>query len=138
MIECAVVYGLLLLTACSRVDLTSPNVFVCFVWALMCDVVCYVCSRCVVFVSAVCLMRLCVVCELLYDVVWCVCLFVLFVCVVFARFACDVWRDGVWCVFCCCCCVCALLICPCDVCMIYCVMLYGSLLVLFCICACGC
>ena len=66
-----------------------------------------------------------------------VCLLVLFVCVVRARFACDVWRDGGWFVFCACFCLCALLlICLRDVCVIYCVLLYGLLFVLFCNCAC--
>ena len=67
----------------------------------------------------------------------CACLGRLFVRVVFARFACDVWHDGVRSVFCCCVCLCVvLLISLCDVCMMYCVLLYGLLFVLFCNCAC--
>ena len=42
-IECAMVYGLLLLTVCARVDLKCTSVFVSVVWDLMCDVVWFVC-----------------------------------------------------------------------------------------------
>ena len=50
----------------------------------------------------------------------------------------DVWRDGVWFVVCCCLCLCVwLLICLCDVCLIYFVLLSGVLFVRFCNCACG-
>ena len=37
-IECAMVYGLLLLTVCARVDSKQTNMFVCFVWDLSCVV----------------------------------------------------------------------------------------------------
>ena len=46
-IECAVVYGVLLVTLCARVDLKQPNVFVCVVWALSCDDVCFCLFCCV-------------------------------------------------------------------------------------------
>ena len=60
---------------------------------------CFVFSVCVALcVWAWCLMSLCVACELLHGVVWCV-----FVCVVLGavclRVLRDVWRDGVWFVF---------------------------------------
>ena len=49
-IECAVVYGMLLVTVCARVDLKQPNVFLWFVWALSCDDVCF----CFVALPCVC------------------------------------------------------------------------------------
>ena len=57
-IECAMVYGVLLLTVCAHVDLKQTSVSVRFVWDLMCDVVrvFVVCLRCFVFVRAWCLM----------------------------------------------------------------------------------
>lgn len=87
----------------------------------------------------------CFVCELLYDVVWCVSVFAYsaFVCNVHLQLVrvwsvCDLLCDAVWYVFIC---VCVWIVCVCFIyrvcvlCVIACVMLYG-LCCVFCVCEC--